>query len=161
VSSGLRRGAEELPSDIPFGSGCDTWATPQRLRFSNPGTPVAPAARSRTVQAVKTALHRMSGQRWPQLQSEGSIWRSLGCQTYQRQQTPYRCQSRNHGLLACLSSCRRFTAARSLALSGLTSGSAKMPSSRSISEMVCSASIRLHHLARSGKWLNGAASGFS
>lgn len=30
-----------------FGSGCDTWATPQRLRFADPGTPVAPAARSK------------------------------------------------------------------------------------------------------------------
>jgi endonuclease III len=58
-----RRGAEELLSDILFGSGCDIWATPQRLRFADPGTPVAPAARSRTVQAVKGALHRMSGQR--------------------------------------------------------------------------------------------------
>jgi hypothetical protein len=38
-----------------------------------------------------------------------------------RQQTPYRCQSRNHGLCASISSCRRFAAERSLALSGLIS----------------------------------------
>ena len=55
---------------------------------------------------------------------------------------PYRCQSRNHGLCASISSCLRFTAQRSLALSGLVSGTAKMRSSRSISAMVCSASIR-------------------
>jgi hypothetical protein len=73
VSSGVCRGAEELFSDIPLGSGCDPWTTPQRLRFADPGTSVAPAARSRTVQAVKAALHRMSGQRGLQLRSEGLI----------------------------------------------------------------------------------------
>jgi hypothetical protein len=61
---------------------------------------------------------------------------------------PYRCQSRNHGLLASFSSCRRFAAERSLALRGLVSGAAKMRSSDSISAIVCSASIRLYHLVR-------------
>jgi hypothetical protein len=63
VPSGVCRRAEELPSDIPFGSGCDTGANRQRLRLAHPGTSVAPAARSRTVQTVKAALHRVSGQR--------------------------------------------------------------------------------------------------
>jgi hypothetical protein len=63
VSTGLCRRAEELFSYIPLSSECDTWATPQRLRLADPGTSVAPAARSRTVQAVKAALHRMSRQR--------------------------------------------------------------------------------------------------
>jgi endonuclease III len=49
LSSGLRRGADELPSDLSFGFGCNTWATPQRLRFADLGTSVAPAARSRIV----------------------------------------------------------------------------------------------------------------
>lgn len=60
---------------------------------------------------------------------------------FYRQQIPYDCQSRNHGLLACISSCLRFTAERSLAFIGLVSGTAKMRSSHSISAMVCSASI--------------------
>ena len=55
---------------------------------------------------------------------------------------PYRCQSRNQGLYASKSSCLRFAAARSLALNGLMSGTAKKRSSHSISAMVCSASIR-------------------
>ena len=63
VSSGVCRGAEELFSDIPIGSGRDPWTTPQRLRFADPGTSVAPAARSRTMQAVKAALYRLSGQK--------------------------------------------------------------------------------------------------
>jgi hypothetical protein len=50
-------------------------------------------------------------------------------------QTPYRCQSRNHGLWASISSCRRLAANRSLGLSVLLSGTAKMRSSHSISEM--------------------------
>ncbi len=54
-------------------------------------------------------------------------------------------QSRNHGLCASILSGLRFTAQRSLALSSLVSGTAKMRSSRSISAMVCSASIRPHH----------------
>jgi hypothetical protein len=49
LSSGFHRGAEELFSDIPQGSDCDRWATPQRLRFADPGTSVAPTARSRIV----------------------------------------------------------------------------------------------------------------
>ena len=61
-----------------------------------------------------------------------------------RQQTPYRCQSRNHGLCAFRSSWRRFAAETSLGLSGLRSGSAKTRSSHSISEMVCSGSIHLN-----------------
>ena len=40
-----------------------------------------------------------------------------------RQQTPYRCHSRNHGLLVNCSSCLRFAAARLLALSGLAPAS--------------------------------------
>jgi hypothetical protein len=60
---------------------------------------------------------------------------------HQRQQMPYRCQSRNHGLCACISSCLRFAAETSLGLSGLVSGTAMMRSSHSISAMVCSASI--------------------
>jgi hypothetical protein len=59
-----------------------------------------------------------------------------------RQQTPYRCQSRNHGLLAFFSSCLRFAAETSVGLSGLVSGTVKMRSSHSISAMVCSMSIR-------------------
>src|ERR1700682_5446290 len=60
--------------------------------------------------------------------------RSLsGCQMYQeRQQRPYRSQSRNHGLCASISSCLRFAAARSSGLSGLASGAAKMRSRHSI-----------------------------
>jgi hypothetical protein len=63
-------------------------------------------------------------------------------EAYERQQTPYCCQSLNHGLRASISSCLRFKAQRSLALSGLVSGTAKMRSSDSISAMVRSASIR-------------------
>src|ERR1700733_9606106 len=69
--------------------------------------------------------------------SEPTLWRFL----FYRQQIPYDCQSRNHGLLACISSCLRFTAVRSLAVIGLVSGTSKMRSSHSISAMVCSASI--------------------
>ena len=61
--------------------------------------------------------------------------------THERQQTPYCCQSRNHGLCASISSCRRFAAEMSLALSGLMSGASNISSSCSISAMVCSASI--------------------
>src|SRR5215472_11847974 len=59
-----------------------------------------------------------------------------------RQQTPYRRQIRNQGLWASLLSCCRFAAARSLALSGLVSGTAKTRSNHSISAIVCSASMR-------------------
>jgi hypothetical protein len=58
-----------------------------------------------------------------------------------RQQTPYRCQSRNHGLCASISSCRRFAADRSLALSGLISGASNISSSCSMSSIVRSMSI--------------------
>ena len=75
----------------------------------------------------------------------------------ERQQMPYRCHSRNHGLLACCSSCRRFAAARSLESGGLVSGSAKMRSSHSISEMVCSASIRHNIQQKQGNGQPGAA----
>ena len=60
-----------------------------------------------------------------------------------RQHTPYRCQSRNHGLLANIASCRRFAAERSLGVSGRVSGAAKVRSSDSISAMILSMSIRL------------------
>jgi hypothetical protein len=59
-----------------------------------------------------------------------------------RQQTPYRRQSRNHGLFASAVSCLRFAAEISLGVSGRASGSAKIRSSRSISAMVFSASIQ-------------------
>ena len=58
-----------------------------------------------------------------------------------RQQTPYRCQIRNQGLCASISSCLRFAAERSLRLSGLVSCTAKMRSRNSISAIVCSVSI--------------------
>jgi hypothetical protein len=61
---------------------------------------------------------------------------------------PYRCQSRNQGLCASISSCLRFAAERSAGLSGLASGTAKMRSSHSISAMVCSVSMCLNHLVR-------------
>jgi hypothetical protein len=76
-----------------------------------------------------------------------------------RQQTPKSCQSRNHGLRASSSSCLRFAAAMSVALSGRVSGTAKMRSSRSISAMVCSASMRINHLARSEDGSNGSNPG--
>lgn len=58
-----------------------------------------------------------------------------------RQQMPYRCHSRNHGLLACISLCLRFAAEMSLRPSGLASGTVKMRSNHSISAMLCSTSI--------------------
>ena len=68
-----------------------------------------------------------------------SVSRSAGDPV--RQQTPYRCQSRNHGLCASISSCRRFAAARSLALSGLISSASNISSSCSMSSIVRSMSI--------------------
>jgi hypothetical protein len=68
-------------------------------------------------------------------------WYAQRC-AHERQQTPYRCQSRNQGPCASISSCLRFAAERSLALSGLVSSTAKMRSSHLISAMVCSVSIR-------------------
>jgi hypothetical protein len=66
---------------------------------------------------------------------------------------PYRCHSRNQGLLDCCSSCRRFAAARSLRLSGLVSRTAKMRSSDSISAMVCSASIPSQSSSTKREWV--------
>jgi hypothetical protein len=76
----------------------------------------------------------------------------------ERQQTPYCCQSRNHGLFASILSCLRFAAARSLGLSGLVSGSAKMRSRHSISAIVCSASIPSQYPTWAWQSSNGAAS---
>jgi len=59
-----------------------------------------------------------------------------------RQQTPYRCHNRNHGLCTSKSSCRRFAAERSLGLSGLISGASNISSSCSMSSIVRSMSIR-------------------
>lgn len=63
-----------------------------------------------------------------------------------RVQIPYRFHRRNHGLAAYLSSCLRFAASRSVKLSGLLSGSAKMRFSHSISAMVFSTSIPFQFL---------------
>jgi|SRR5208282_1080006 hypothetical protein len=52
-----------------------------------------------------------------------------------------------------MSSCLRFTAERSFALSGLPSGSTKMRSRHSISAIVCSASIR-HNIQQKGGEVN-------
>src|SRR5581483_10351382 len=80
-----------------------------------------------------------------------------------RQETPYCCHKRNHGLCESLSSCLRLAAATSLAVSGRMSESEKISSSCSISAMVRSTSICL----RSGSqarvssndwvsiWING------
>jgi hypothetical protein len=68
-----------------------------------------------------------------------SVSRSAGDAV--RQQTPYRCQSRNHGLCASISSCRRFAAERSLALNGLISSASNISSSCSMSSIVRSMSI--------------------
>jgi hypothetical protein len=62
---------------------------------------------------------------------------------------PYRCQRRNHGLCASISSCLRFAAERSLGFSGLASGTAKVRSSHSISAIVCFSVHLCHHLRRS------------
>jgi hypothetical protein len=61
---------------------------------------------------------------------------------FSRQHTPYRCQILNHGLCASIASCLRLAAKMSFAFTGLVSGAAKMCSSRSISAIVCSVSIR-------------------
>ena len=49
-----------------------------------------------------------------------------------------------------MSSCLRFAAARSLGLNGLVSGTAKMRSNPSISEMICSTSMR-HNIQHKGR----------
>jgi hypothetical protein len=61
-----------------------------------------------------------------------------------RQQTPKSCHRRNHGLCASISSCRRFAAEMSLALSGLISGASNISCSCSMSSMMRSTSIRLN-----------------
>lgn len=75
---------------------------------------------------------------------------------HQRQQSPYRCQSRNHGLCASISSCRRLAADKSLGVIGRVSGSVKIRSRDSISAMVCSASIPPQSSSRSGQTSNGS-----
>jgi hypothetical protein len=61
-----------------------------------------------------------------------------------RQHTPKCCQSRNHGLWANASSCLRFAAEMSLALSGLMSGASNISCSCSMSLMMRSTSMRLN-----------------
>jgi hypothetical protein len=56
------------------------------------------------------------------------------------------------------SSCCRFAAERSPALSGLVSGTEKVRSSRSISAMICSASIPSHYLTEPRQRSDGTAS---
>jgi hypothetical protein len=53
----------------------------------------------------------------------------------------YRCQSRNHGQWANVSSCLRFAAEMSLALSGLMSGASNISCSCSMSSIMRSTSI--------------------
>ena len=71
-----------------------------------------------------------------------------------RQQIPYCCHNRNHGLCASVSSCLRLAAEMSFSRSGRLSGTAKTRSSHSMSAMVCSASMRDHHGARTGNASN-------
>jgi len=59
-----------------------------------------------------------------------------------RQQIPKSCQSRNHGLLARVSSCLRFAAETSLALRGLMSGVSNISSSCRMSSIMRSTSIQ-------------------
>ena len=73
-----------------------------------------------------------------------------------RQQTPYRCQIRNQGLCASISSCLRFAAERSLRLSGLVSCTAKMRSRNSISAIVCSVSISVSLSSMSVAFVNSS-----
>ena len=63
---------------------------------------------------------------------------------------PNPCQRRNQGLWASRSSCWRFAAARSLGVSGRVSGTAIICSSRSMSAMVCSTSIRHNMYQKAG-----------
>lgn len=65
-----------------------------------------------------------------------------------RQQTPYRCHKRNHGLCASVSSCLRFAAEMSLALSGLMSGASNISCICSMSSMMRSTSMRHNHLGK-------------
>ena len=70
--------------------------------------------------------------------------------------TPYRCHRRNHGLCASLSSCLRFAAEMSLALSGLMSGALNISCSCSMSSMMRSTSMRHNHLGESATGSNGS-----
>jgi hypothetical protein len=70
---------------------------------------------------------------------------SLTKRAHEGQQTPYRSHSRNHGLCARFSSCLRLAAERSLGVSGLVSGTAKMRSSHSISAILCSTPIPVYN----------------
>jgi hypothetical protein len=71
-----------------------------------------------------------------------------------RQQTPYRCQSRNQGLCASISSCLRFAAERSLEVSGLISGASNISCSCSISSMMRSTSMAHNHLRQAAERSN-------
>lgn len=88
----------------------------------------------------------------PRRRSTG-CWRNLGNKAYcrsvserigssDRQQIPKSRQSRNHGLLARVSSCLRFAAETSLALRGLISGASNISSSCSMSSIMRSTFIR-------------------
>src|ERR1700758_776209 len=59
---------------------------------------------------------------------------------------PYLCHSRNHGLWANVSSCLRFAAEMSLALSGLMSGASNISCSCSMSSIMRSTSIPSQYL---------------
>jgi len=74
-----------------------------------------------------------------------------------RQQTPKCCHNRNQGLCASISSCLRFAAEMSLALSGLMSGASNISCSCSMSSMMRSTSMRPNHLVRDGNGSNGTA----
>ena len=78
-----------------------------------------------------------------------------------RQQTPYRCQRRNQGLCASISSCLRWAEEMSLALNGLMSGASKISWSCSISSMMRSTSMGLHHLVERGNRSNQSCLCFS
>jgi hypothetical protein len=69
--------------------------------------------------------------------------------------TTFATRAETTGYFASFLSCLRFAAERSLGLSGLVSGVAKMRSSHSISAMVCSVSIGTNDLAESRDGSNG------
>ena len=60
VPSGFCQGAIQLFHNVSRGSGRDSPATPQGLRFPDPSPPVASPARSENMQTVDAALCRMS-----------------------------------------------------------------------------------------------------
>ena len=94
--------------------------------------------------SIALALPPMSRVRTSERGSKYRLWSAFqGRPGPYRQQTPYCCHSRNHGLCASISSCLRFAAERSFSFSGLPSGIPKIRSSHSISAMVCSLSISL------------------